>query len=232
MDAPGIFSEYAVLPTENLWVNDQNLPWEIATLQEPFGNAVYTVMDGPGVSGKTVLITGCGPIGLMAILVARACGASLIIASDPSPRRLELARRLGADLALDPREDSVVKSVMDATRGDGADALLEFSGNTSALRQGLQALTYGGQANLLGIPESRVELDLAQEVIFKAVTLRGITGRRVFETWYQVRELVVSGRVDLRPLISHQVPIGRYQEVFEAALHGEAIKPVLFPQER
>ena len=231
VDAPGIFAEYAVIPAENVWVNDPDMPWEIASLQEPFGNAVQTVLAGPGVASRTVLVTGCGPIGLMAIAAARAAGASLIVASDPAERRLAKARELGADLALNPTTQDVVRLTKDATRGNGVDSLLEFSGNAGAIRQGFAALTYGGHASLLGLPSGHVEFDLANDIIFKAATVAGISGRKMFETWYQVRELIVSGKVDLRPVISHVVPMTRFEEVFEAARRGEAIKPVLLPQE-
>ena len=231
VDMPGIFAQYAVIPAENAWVNDPDMPWEVASLQEPFGNAVQTTLAGPGVSSRTVLVTGCGPIGLMAIQVARASGASLIIATDPNETRLQKARELGADLTLDPRSADVVKAVYDATRGDGVDTLLEFSGNQAAIRQGFQSLTYGGHASLLGIPAGAIEFDLANDIVFKAATVMGISGRKMFETWYQVRELVTRGKVDLRAVISHHVPMTHFEEVFEAVRAGRAIKPVMLPQE-
>lgn len=232
VDAPGIFAEYAVIPAENAWVNDPEMPWEVASLQEPFGNAVQTVLAGPGVSSKTVLITGCGPIGLMAIQVARASGASLIIATDVNEKRLALAKSMGADLVLNSRDCDVVRLARDATRGNGVDALLEFSGNQSAIRQGFGALTFGGHASLLGIPAGAIEFDLANDIVFKGATVIGISGRKMFETWYQVRELVTGGKVDLRAVISHLVPMTHFEEVFEAARRGEAIKPVMLPQEQ
>jgi threonine 3-dehydrogenase len=231
VDAPGIFAEYAVIPAENAWVNDPEMPWEIASLQEPFGNAVQTVLAGPGVSSRTVLVTGCGPIGLMAVQVARASGATTIIATDVNEKRLALARSMGADVTVNPRDADVVKVVRDATRGNGVDALLEFSGNQTAIRQGFAALTYGGHASMLGIPAGAIEFDLANDIVFKAATVIGISGRKMFETWYQVRELVTSGKVDLRSVISHRVPLSHFEEVFDAVNRGEAIKPVLLPQE-
>ncbi len=232
VDTPGVFAEYVVIPAENAWVNDPAMPWEIASLQEPFGNAVQTVLAGPGVSSRAVLVTGCGPIGLMAIAVARASGASLIVATDVNEKRLALARSMGADLTVNPTEQNVAQVTRDATRGDGVDVLLEFSGNQSAIRAGFSALTYGGHASLLGIPAGAIEFDLANDIVFKAATVIGISGRKMFETWYQVRELITRGKVDLRQVISHRVPLSRYEEVFEAAKRGEAIKPVLLPQER
>jgi len=231
VDTPGVFAEYVVIPAENAWVNDPDMPWEIASLQEPFGNAVQTVLAGPGVSSKTVLVTGCGPIGLMAVQVARASGASLIIATDVNEKRLALAQQMGADLTVNPKERDVIRAVLDATRGNGVDALLEFSGNQTAIRQGFQSLTFGGHASLLGIPAGAIEFDLANDIVFKAATVIGISGRKMFETWYQVRELVTSGKVDLRSVISHHVPMTRFEEVFEAVRRGEAIKPVMLPQE-
>ncbi|HWG85280.1 MAG TPA: L-threonine 3-dehydrogenase [Deinococcales bacterium] len=230
VDVPGVFAEYVVIPAVNAWVNDPDLPFEVASVQEPFGNAVQTVMAGPGVSCRTVLVTGCGPIGLMAILVARANGATLIVASDVNDRRLELARQFGADLTLNPTRDDVVKRTRDATRGNGVDTLLEFSGNAAAIRDGFGALTYGGHASLLGLPSGRVEFDLANDIVFKACTVEGISGRRMFETWFQVREMVTSGRVDLRRIITHELGLTDFERGFELVRRGEAVKIVMHPE--
>lgn len=229
VDVPGVFAEYVVVPAENAWVNDPDLPWEVASIQEPFGNAVQTVLAGPGVSGRTVLVNGCGPIGLMAVQVARACGAALIVASDPNQGRLALAAGLGADLTVNPLERDLDATVRDATRGDGVDALLEFSGSPAGIRAAFRALTFGGHASLLGLPALPVEFDLANDIVFKAATVIGISGRLMFDTWYQVRELVRSRRVDLARIVSHDLDLADFGRVFDLVARGEAVKVVMRP---
>ena len=229
VDAPGVFAEYVKIPAVNAWVNDPQLPFDIGSILEPFGNAVQTVFAGPGVAGRTVLITGCGPIGLMAIAASRAAGATLIIASDPVERRRSLAKDMGADYAFDPTQVDLTATVRGLTRGDGVETLLEFSGNQSAIRQGFGALTFGGHVSVLGLPSGPVVLDLANDIVFKAATVTGVSGRRMFETWYQVRELVASGRVDLRKVISHDLPMSRFEEGFGLVNTGQAVKVVMHP---
>ncbi|HEX2863562.1 MAG TPA: L-threonine 3-dehydrogenase [Deinococcales bacterium] len=230
VDTQGVFAEYVKIPAANAWVNDPSLPFEVGSILEPFGNAVQTVYAGPGVSGRTVLITGCGPIGLMAIAASRAAGATLIIASDPVAKRRNLASSMGADYALDPTEVNLPTVVRDLTRGDGVETLLEFSGNQAAIRQGFASLTFGGHVSVLGLPSGPVSLDLANDIVFKAATVTGVSGRRMFETWYTVRELVTSGKVDLRQVISHDLPMSRFEEGFDLVNAGQAVKVVLHPE--
>jgi threonine 3-dehydrogenase len=185
-----------------------------------------------GVSGKSVLITGVGIIGLMAVTIAKAAGASKIIACDVDRRRLEIARYLGAEEAYHSGEDDVPAQVRRVTHGRGADVLLEMSGHPRAIEQGFAALAGGGVAALLGLPSDRVSLDLANAIIFKGATVLGINGRRMFETWYQVEEFVLSGRLNLAPIITHQLGLDEYERGFHLMQSGEAIKVVLaVPQE-
>ena len=229
VDVDGGFAEYATVPAENAWVNPPDLPWEIAAVLEPFGNAVHTVYAGVGVEGRTVLVTGAGPIGLMAIAVARASGATLIVATDLQPYRLEFARRMGADRVVDVREEDPVEVVRELTGGQGVEVLLEFSGNEHAIHQGLQALMPGGEARILGIPSDPIRFDLAGELVMRGITAVGIAGRRLYETWYQGSGLIYSGRVDLSPLITHRFAMADYREAFELLERGEGVKAVLHP---
>ncbi|WP_456445961.1 L-threonine 3-dehydrogenase [Oceanithermus sp.] len=229
VDTNGGFAEYATVPAENAWVNPSDLPWEIAAVLEPFGNAVHTVYSGVGVEGRTVLVTGAGPIGLMAIAVARASGATLVVATDLQPYRLEFARRMGADRVVNVREEDPVEVVRDLTGGQGVEVLLEFSGNEKAIHQGLQALMPGGEARILGIPSDPIRFDLAGELVMRGITAVGIAGRRLYETWYQGSGLIYSGRVDLEPLITHRFAMAEYREAFELLERGEGVKAVLYP---
>jgi threonine 3-dehydrogenase len=227
VDMDGAFAEYVVLPEENAWVNPPGLPPEIASVQEPFGNAVHTVLAGP-VAGATVVVLGCGPIGLCAVAIAKACGAARVWAVDINGYRLELAGRMGADAALHATEDQVVATVMDETGGHGADVVLEMSGAAPAIKQSLGLVRRGGLISLLGIPSRPVELDLAEGVVMKGVTLKGIAGRRMYETWYQTRALLSSGQVDLTPLITHRFALADYDRGMQLMGSGQCGKVVLY----
>ncbi|MGH2543168.1 MAG: L-threonine 3-dehydrogenase, partial [Ardenticatenaceae bacterium] len=204
IDRDGAFADYLVVPSENVWKNPSDLPPEIASLQDPFGNAVHTAY-AFDLAGKTVLITGVGPIGLMTIPVARVAGAATIIVTDVSRPKLHLARRMGADVMLNPLEDDIVGAVRDLT-GDGADVLLEMSGAAAAIASGLAALRPGGEAALLGVPARPVEIDWANDVVFKGLTIQAIYGRKIWDTWHRMRALLATGAVDLSPLITHHLP--------------------------
>jgi len=226
VDRDGAFAEYIALPEGNVWKLDPAIPDEFAAVFDPLGNAVHTVM-AAGVSVKSVLITGVGSIGLMAIPVARAAGASAVYAVDINPAKLELAKKLGADETFAADDPKIIEKIVSLTRGDGADVLLEMSGNPQALDMGLRAVRKGGCVALLGIPSESVTIDLADRVIFKGLTLLGINGRRMFETWYQTEALVRSGRVDLKPIITHVLRFEEFDRAFELMRSGEAAKIVL-----
>lgn len=225
IDRDGCFARYMSFPEKNVWPVHPDIPDRIAAVFDPLGNAVHTVM-AAGVSGRNVLITGVGIIGLMAVSVARAAGASKIFATDVDERRLEVARELGADEVFDAR-DNWVPEVEKLTDGLGADVLLEMSGNATAIRQGLAALAGGGVAAMLGIPGKEIELDLSGDVIFKGATIHGINGRRIFETWYQMEALLLSGRLHLDPIITHVIPLEEFERGIAMMQSGEAIKVVL-----
>lgn len=228
VDRPGCFAQYAAIPAVNAWKNDPSLPPAIASAQEPFGNAVHTAF-ATTLTAKRVLITGCGPIGLFAVGIAAAAGAERIFATDINPRRLHLARTMGATDLIDGRAD-VVAAVLHATDGEGADVLLEMSGNAQAIDQGFGALRPGGFASLLGLPGRPLSaFDLTNHIIFKGVTVYGVSGRKMFETWHQTRGLLQSGKVDIAPLISHHMPLDEYEHAFHMMLGGEADKVALYP---
>ncbi len=231
VDRDGCFADYVCVPAVNAWVDPADMPAEIATLQENFGNAVHTAFTAD-VRSRKVLVTGCGPVGLMAIAVAKAIGARAVYATDVSSYRLRLAERMGADLAVNAAETNVVDEILRATDGEGADVLLEMSGAQSALRDGFALLKPGGEAALLGLPGHPIEFDLDRLLIFKGVTVRGVIGRRLWETWYQSRGLLRSGAVDLRPVVTHHFPLDRFADAFELMASGNCGKVVLYPDSR
>lgn len=226
VDRDGAFAQYVAIPEYNVWRLDPEIPDISAAIFDPLGNAVHTVM-AAGVSVRTVVVSGVGSIGLLAVAVARAAGALEIYAIDVNPTRLEFAKRLGADAAYLSSDPALVEEIRARTAGNGADVLLEISGNAGAIDLGLQMLRNGGTAALLGLPSRPVTLDLTDRIIFKGITVLGINGRRMFETWYQAEALVRSGRVDPRAVITHVLPYTEFDEAFELMEKGEAVKIVL-----
>ena len=226
IDRDGCFADYVVVPEDNVWPVHPTIPDRIAAVLDPLGNAVHTVM-AAGVSARSVLITGTGIIGLMAVTVAKAAGAGRIFATDIDPRRRELARRLGAVEAFDPRDDAWIREVRSACRGEGADVLLEMSGAEPALSQGLSALRNGGTAALLGLFRGPITFDINSLVIFKGCSVLGINGRKMFETWYQMEELLLSGRLELDDIITHEFDLQDFVKAHETMISGEGIKVVL-----
>lgn len=222
---PGCFAEYAIVPAANVVRNDAELPAEIACLQDPLGNAVHAAMAGE-LSGRSVAVVGAGPIGLMAVAVAKACGASVVIAADINPYRLQLAKEMGADSVVDTSSERLSERLKALTGGEGAEVLLEMSGHPAAIREGLEGTANAGRVSLLGIPSGEVSLDLARSVIFKGLHLDGITGRRMFTTWHQVKGLLASGKLDLAPLVTHRFKLEQYEEAFALARSGNCGKIV------
>jgi len=228
VDVNGGFAEYVAVPASNAWRSPANIPIDVQGIMEPLGNAVHTAFAGD-LSGCRIAVTGCGPIGLFAIGVARAAGASLVIASDVAPYRLDLARKMQADAVIDVSKESFVDRVRELTDGRGLDGVLEMSGNPQALRDGLAALRNGGRLSLLGLPKEPFDLDWNRLLIFKGITLHGIIGRRMYQTWYQMDNLLRSGRLDLKPAITHVMPMERFDEAIGLLQSGNAGKVVLVP---
>jgi threonine 3-dehydrogenase len=224
----GVFADLVVVPAENAWPDPAEMPVSIASLQENFGNAVHTA-SAPDVGGRKVLVTGCGPVGIMSIAAAKAFGARSVYATDVSDYRLALARRMGADLTVNPNTDDVVATVMRATEGEGVDVLIEMSGAAAAAEDGFQVLKAGGEAAMLGLFSKPITFDLDDHVIFKGATVRGIVGRRLWDTWYQMRGLLRSGAVDLEPVITHRFALADFEDAFDLMASGECGKVVMFP---
>ncbi len=226
VDRDGAFAEYIKVPEVVLWKNDPSIPPIWASVQEPLGNAVHTIFV-EDVTGKNVLVTGAGPIGLLAIEVLRAAGAAKIIVSEINEYRKQLAKEIGADVVVDPTRQDVVEITKSETNGDGADVLIEMSGNSRALTDGLKALTNGGRASLLGVYDSDVSLNLNDLVIFKALRIYGITGRKMFETWYRVAEMLKNERLDLSKVITHVFDFDDFEKGFKLMEEGKCGKIVL-----
>ena len=228
VDRPGCFAEFVSVPETNVFPMDAGVSPELAAIQDPFGNAVHTTLSGP-VAGLTVAVVGSGPIGCCAVAVARASGARSVFATDIRPYRLDLARRMGADRVIDSTKEDPVAVVKGETGGEGADVVLEMSGHGEGVKQSFKMLRRGGRISLLGIPSQPVALDLAEDVIFKGVTVHGINGRRMWETWYQAQALMRSGKIDLTPLITHTFPLAKIHEGMALLKQGEAAKVILYP---
>ncbi len=230
VERDGAFAQYVAVPESVIWQNDRTkLPPEIATLQEPFGNAVFATSE-QDLAGRSVAVLGCGPIGLFAIGIARASGAAVVLAGDRSPFRLELARRMGASAVVDVEAvDDEAGWFLEHHEGLGFDVVFEMSGAGRAVSDAFRIARNGGRVVLFGIPERPVEIDVAESLIFKNLEVRAVSGRKIFETWYRTRWLLESGVVDVRPLITHELPLERFESAFEALGAGEACKIVLYP---
>jgi threonine 3-dehydrogenase len=228
VDANGAFADYVVIPESNIWKLDPSLPREYGSILDPLGNAVHTVLAAE-IAARSVAIVGCGPIGLFAIAVARACGASTVFALEVSEHRRKLARAMHADHVLDSAKEDVAAIVAEQTGGVGVDVVLEMSGHADAMRLGFQILRTGGRVSLLGIPSRPVELDFARDIIFKGATVLGINGRKMYETWVQMEALLKAGKLDLAPVITHRLPMSEFARCMDLLKSGEASKIVLTP---
>jgi threonine 3-dehydrogenase len=227
IDQDGAFAEFVKIPVSNIWKLDAEIPEHYGAILDPLGNAVHAVLAGP-VAGQTVLVTGCGPIGLMSIAVAKACGSSIVFATETNEQRREMAKKMGADVVLNPSTENAVAKILTETGGTGVDALLEMSGNPTAIQQGFKALRAGGRASLLGIPTENVPLDLVNDVIFKGATVQGIYGRRMYETWVEMTALLKAGRLNLEPLFGEQAALDKFEGAFSLLQGGLAGKILLY----
>ncbi len=228
IDLDGAFAEFVKIPATNIWKLDPAIPEHYGAILDPLGNAVHTVLAG-AISGQTVLVTGCGPIGLMSIAVAKACGSSTVFATETNEHRRKLAKEMGANFVLNPQTEDPVKKILEATGGTGVDVLLEMSGHPAAIQQGFKALRAGGRASLLGIPTENVPLDLVQDVIFKGATVQGIYGRRMYETWVEMTALLKAGRLNLEPLFGERIALENFESAFAKLQSGLAGKILMYP---
>ncbi|MCS6951266.1 MAG: L-threonine 3-dehydrogenase [Bryobacterales bacterium] len=224
VNRPGAFAEYISLPMTNVWHHREGIDLDIAAIFDPFGNAVHTALSFP-VLGEDVLITGAGPIGIMSAAVARYAGARFIVITDVNPWRLELARKVGVTLALDARTDSLPEAQKRLGMLEGFDVGFEMSGHPQALRDMLANMCHGGKIALLGIPNGEIAIDW-NTVIFNGLTIKGIYGREMYETWYKMTMMLQCG-LDLRPVITHHFHYTEYEKAFEAVRSGCAAKVIL-----
>ena len=230
VDRDGGFADYAAIPASVVWRNDRSkLPPEIACLQEPFGNAVFATST-QDLAGRAVAVLGCGPVGLFTIAILRAFGAGRLLASDHVPFRLELARKLGAEDVVNVGEvDDVPGWFAAQNEGVGMGIVFEMSGALKAIHDAFEIVRHGGNVVLFGIPSQPATIDIAESLIFKNLTVTAVNGREIWETWYTTRWLLEHGVVDLRPLITAQLPLERYDEAFDLLESGNACKIVLRP---
>jgi len=220
----GAFAEYVVLPMTNVWHHWPGVDEEVAAIFDPFGNAVHTALSFP-VLGEDILVTGAGPIGCMAIAVVRHAGARHIVVSDPNPYRRELALRMGATAAVDPTQGGLDSVQAELGMTEGFDVALEMSGQAAALRGLLPAMAHGGRIALLGIQAGEVPIDFTP-IVFNMLTLKGIYGREMYETWYQMSVLVQAG-LDIKPVITHRFSYEDFAEGFAVAASGDSGKVIL-----
>ncbi len=221
---PGAFAEYIALPMSNIWRHHHGIDEDIAAIFDPFGNAVHTALSFP-VLGEDVVITGAGPIGLMAAAVVRHAGARYVVVTDVNPHRLELAQQMGVTAALDTRTERLADVQKRLGMTEGFDVGLEMSGNTSAFREMLANMSHGARIAMLGIPEGEMSIDW-RAVIFNMLTLKGIYGREMYETWYKMTVMLQSG-LDIRPVITHRFEYREFHKAFEVIESGQAAKVIL-----
>jgi threonine 3-dehydrogenase len=224
VNRPGAFAEYIALPMSNIWRHNPSIDRDIAAIFDPFGNAVHTALSFP-VLGEDVLITGAGPIGLMAAAVVRHAGARFVVITDVNPFRLELARKMGVTVALDVREGKLRDVQKQLGMLEGFDVGLEMSGNGNAFRDMLANMSHGAKIAMLGIPAAEMAIDW-NTVIFNMLTIRGIYGREMYETWYKMTVMLQCG-LDIRPVITHRFPYEEFHTAFEVMDSGSSAKVIL-----
>ncbi len=224
VNRPGAFAEYIALPMTNVWRHSESIPLDIAAIFDPFGNAVHTALAFP-VLGEDVLITGAGPIGIMAAAVTRHAGARYTVITDVNPHRLELARKMGATLAVDARTTKLKEVQKELGMTEGFDVGLEMSGNAAAFRDMIANMSHGAKIAMLGIPSGEMSINW-RDVIFNMLTIRGIYGREMYETWYKMTVMLQSG-LDITPLITHRFPYQEYEKAFEVMATGNSGKVIL-----
>jgi threonine 3-dehydrogenase len=224
VNRPGAFAEYLSLPMTNVWHHDHNIDRDVASIFDPFGNAVHTALSFP-LLGEDVLITGAGPIGVMAVAIAKHAGARFVVITDVNPYRLDLAKKMGATVAANIKETNLRDVQKQLGMKEGFDVGLEMSGNTAAFVDMLGNMAHGGKIALLGIPEKPMAIDW-NTVVFNMLTIKGIYGREMYETWYKMTVMLQSG-LDIRPVITHRFHCTEFQKGFDAMLSGQSGKVVL-----
>ncbi len=223
VDRDGCFAEYIAMPATNVWHLDDGISFDVGGIHDPMGNAFHTVLTAE-IPGATVLVTGCGPIGIFAVGICKAAGASRIIASDINETRLALASRMGAHDVVHPNEAEAV--VRRHTDGLGVDVVLEMSGVPSAIHQAFALVRVGGRVQMLGIPAKPIEIDFSTQIIFKGLTIYGVVGRRMYDTWLAMTRFLRSGQFDPTPVITHRFPLEEADEAIRVIRSGEAGKVI------
>jgi threonine 3-dehydrogenase len=224
VNRPGAFAELVALPMTNIWHHWPGVDEQVASIFDPFGNAMHTALAFP-VLGEDILVTGAGPIGCMATAIVRYAGARHVVVTDLNPYRRELAERMGATLAVDPREQDLGDVQRELGMSEGFDVALEMSGSAEALNASVANMAHGGRVAVLGIPSGETRIDL-ERVIFNMLTIKGIYGREMYETWYQMSVLIESG-LDISPVITHRFSHRDFEEAFTVARSGESGKVIL-----
>jgi len=212
----GAFAEYAILPAVCAWKLDPSISYEIGATMEPFGIAVHAFSKTKP-AGKKVIVFGCGPIGIYAQMVAKLSGAEYVIGVDISQERLDLAKKMGTDILLNPKEVHLVEEIEKITKGFGMDIVVELTGNKAVLNEATKTLRRGGDIVLVGLFPGPVEWDVVNNVIYKEATVYGVTGRIMWETWWTAQSLILSGKMDLAEVITHRFPLEQYEKAFELA---------------
>ena len=226
----GCFAQYAVIPAVCARPIPREISCDIGAVMEPLGTAVRAASEMQ-VAGANVMVLGCGPIGLFAVAAARSMGAAKIFATDISPARLEIAQIMGATQALNPLTQDVAQIVLTKTGNFGVDVVIEASGNVEALKDSFRYLRKGGRLALIGLPGKPIELELGREIVFKEAKIIGIHGRKMFETWTQMENMLAAGKLDVSPVITHKLPLNKWQQGVELAKNGEACKVIYHPWE-
>ena len=224
VNRPGAFAEYLSLPMTNVWHHDHHIDRDVASIFDPFGNAVHTALSFP-LLGEDVLITGAGPIGIMAVAIAKHAGARFVVITDMNPYRLDLAKKMGATLAVNVKETNLRDAQKQLGMKEGFDVGLEMSGSPAAFVEMIANMAHGGKIALLGIPEKPMAIDW-NTVVFNMLTIKGIYGREMYETWYKMTVMLQSG-LDIRPVITHRYSCDDFQKGFDAMLSGQSGKVVL-----
>jgi threonine 3-dehydrogenase len=222
VDRDGCFAEYIAMPATNVWHLDDNISYDVGGIHDPMGNAFHTALTAD-IPGATVLITGCGPIGIFAAGICKAAGAARVICSDVNDTRLELARQMGATDVVHPND---VEALVNRVTDFGVDVVLEMSGVPSAIHQAFKLVRPAGRVQMLGVPAKPIEFDFATELVFKGVTVYGVTGRRMYDTWHQMTRFLRSGAFDPTPVITHRFPLEQADDAIAAIKSGAAGKVI------
>ena len=231
VDTDGCFAEYHLLHEQSAWLNDKKIPIETASAQEPLGNAVHAA-SAAEIPGNKVAIFGCGPIGACLIGLCKSFGASKIFGVDIVDYRLNLAKKMGGDVLINGSQENVVKRIMDSTDGRGVDVFFEMSGAPPSFEEGFKVLRPGGTAILFGLPAKNVEMDVANWIVFKDAHIRGVFGRRLWNTWYKTAEVLKAGEVDLSKVITHRFALEEFAEAFTLMKSGHSGKIVMYPNRK